>query len=237
MKVLGRADLHMHTTFSDGWPSPTQLVDHVIRHTDLDVIAVTDHDTIEGALRAADRAGSRRRLQVIVGEEVSSRDGHILGLFLERRVRPGLSARATVDAIHRQGGVAVAAHPFWRTERSHRGNPAHGVGWEAVELDFDAIEVENSTPGFYIFNQMAHRACDAAGRSELGNSDAHIVDAIGRAYTTFPGRTPADLRIAIEQRTTRAHRSPYRAVGLLRYAAWGIERRRQRRAGEAAANG
>ena len=237
MMEPGRADLHLHTHYSDGWPSPPAVVE-AATHLGLDIIAITDHDTIESALRGAEYASRTAGApSVIVGEEVSSRDGHILGLFLERRVRPGLSARATVDAIHRQGGVAVAAHPFWRTERSHRGNPAHGVGWEAVELDFDAIEVENSTPGFYIFNQMAHRACDAAGRSELGNSDAHIVDAIGRAYTTFPGRTPADLRIAIEQRTTRAHRSPYRAVGLLRYAAWGIERRRQRRADEAAANG
>jgi hypothetical protein len=71
----------------------------------------------------------------------------------------------------------------------------------------------------------------------VGNSDAHIVDAIGRAYTTFPGRTPVDLRAAIALGTTRAHRVPYQAVGLLRYAAWGIERRRQRRTGEAAASG
>jgi predicted metal-dependent phosphoesterase TrpH len=237
MIELGRADLHLHTHYSDGWPSPQAVVE-AAGSLGLDVVAITDHDTIEGALRAAEDAS---RLvgapSVIVGEEVSSRDGHILGLFLERRVRPWMSARATVDAIHRQGGVAVAAHPFWRTERQARGSRVYGVGWEAVELDFDAIEVENSTPGFYLFNQMAHRACDSAGRPELGNSDAHIVDAIGRAYTTFPGRTPAALRLAIEQATTKAHRTPYQAMGLLRYAAWGLERRRQRRTGEAAARG
>jgi predicted metal-dependent phosphoesterase TrpH len=237
MIELGRADLHLHTHYSDGWPSPPAVVEAAGK-LGLDIIAITDHDTIEGALRAAEYVSHRAGAPaLIVGEEVSSRDGHILGLFLERRVRPGMSARATVDAIHRQGGVAVAAHPFWRTERQARSSRVHGVGWEAVQLDFDAIEVENSTPGFYLFNQMAHRACDSVGRPELGNSDAHIVDAIGRAYTTFPGRTPAALRLAIEQRTTRAHRTPYQAVGLLRYAAWGIERRRQRRTGEAAAGG
>src|SRR2546430_13305684 len=115
MPKRGRADLHMHTTFSDGWPEPHQLVDHA-RSAGLDVIAVTDHDTIEGALRAADFAASRPDApHVIVGEEVSSRHGHILGLFLERRVRPGMSAAATVDAIHDQDGIAIAAHPFWRT--------------------------------------------------------------------------------------------------------------------------
>src|SRR5579872_5349601 len=95
MVARGRADLHMHTTASDGWPTPQELVDHA-RRAALDVIAVTDHDTIEGALRAAEHAAKRSKLQVVVGEEVSSRDGHIVGLFLDRRVRPGMSASATV---------------------------------------------------------------------------------------------------------------------------------------------
>src|SRR5207302_11512320 len=115
-------------------------------------------------------------------------------------------AAATVHAIHDQGGLAVAVHPFWRTQRRTRSGPVHGVGWAAAELAFDAIEVENSTPGFYLFNQMAHRVCESVQRPEVGNSDAHIVDAIGRAYTTFPGRSTADPRLAIEQSATRAQR-------------------------------
>jgi predicted metal-dependent phosphoesterase TrpH len=218
----------MHTDFSDGWPSPAELIDHVVGNTDLNVIAVTDHDTIEGALRAAERAQQRRRkIEVIVGEEVSSRDGHILALFLERRVRPGMSAAATVHAIHDQGGLAVAAHPFWRTQRQVRtGGKVHGVGWLAAELDFDAIEVENATPGFFVFNQLAHRLNLGLGATELGSSDAHILDAIGRAYTEFPGRTAADLRLAIETGDTEAARLRYRAVGLVRYAAWGFNHQR-----------
>jgi hypothetical protein len=229
--AIGRADLHMHTSYSDGWPSPGAVVDHVATIGGLDVIAITDHDTIEGALRAVEFAARRPDApHIIVGEEVSSRHGHILGLFLEKRVRPGMSAAATVDAIHDQGGLAVAAHPFWRTERQVGGERVvHGVGWWAAELDFDAIEVENATPGFYLFNQMAHRLRVATGRAALGNSDAHIVDAIGRAYTTFPGRGPRALRTAIERGLTRAHRDRYPAMALVRYAAWGIEHRRQRR--------
>ena len=221
----GRADLHMHTTFSDGWPSPRELVDHG-RATGLDLIAVTDHDTIEGAMRAADYAASRSRVEVVVGEEVSSRDGHIVGLFLERRIRPGMSAAATVNAIHDQGGLAIAVHPFWRTQRRTRGGPVHGVGWLAAELDFDAIEVENATPGFYFFNQLARRLNLGLGRAEVGGSDAHIVDAVGRAYTKFPGRTAAALRDAIEKGKTSAGRRRYRAMGLMRYAAWGLNHER-----------
>ena len=225
MAPWGRADLHTHTNASDGWPTPLQLV-HAARRARLDVIAVTDHDTIEGALRAAEHAARRSRLQVIVGEEVSSRDGHIVGLFLEHRVTPGLSAAATVHAIHDQGGIAVAAHPFWRTQRQRGNAPVHGVGWLAAELGFDAIEVENATPGFYVFNQLARRLNMGLGAAELGGSDAHIVDAVGRAFTEFPGKTPAALRKAIEMAETRAGRRRYRAVGLMRYAAWGLNHQR-----------
>lgn len=225
MVFSGRADLHMHTTASDGWPHPHQVVDHATS-LGLNVIAITDHDTIEGALRALDHAAGRKRVEVVLGEEVSSRDGHIVGLFLERRVRPGMSAAATVHAIHDQGGLAVAVHPFWRTQRRVRGGPVHGVGWLAAELDFDAIEVENATPGFYVFNQLARRMNMGVGASELGGSDAHILDAVGRAYTEFPGRTSKALRAAILSGRTAAGRRRYRAMGLMRYAAWGLNHER-----------
>ena len=225
MVSRGRADLHTHTTASDGWPSPHQLVDKA-RLVGLDVIAVTDHDTIEGALRACDLASRKGKLEVVVGEEVSSRDGHIVGLFLEKRIRPGMSAAATVHAIHEQGGLAVAVHPFWRTQRRTPNARVHGVGWLAAELDFDAIEIENATPGFYVFNQMARRLNMGLGSAQVGGSDAHILDAIGRAYTEFAGKTPKALRTAIETGTTLAGRQRYRAMGLMRYAAWGLNHER-----------
>ena len=225
MVLRGRADLHLHTTASDGWPAPHQLVDYA-RATRLDVIAVTDHDTIEGALRAADYAAGFSKLHVVIGEEVSSRDGHIVALYVERRIRPGMSAAATVHAIHEQGGLAVAVHPFWRTQRRIRNGRVHGVGWLAAELDFDAVEVENATPGFYVFNQLARRLNMGLGSAELGGSDAHILDAVGRAFTMFPGKTSKALRTAIESATTVAGRQRYRAVGLMRYAAWGLNHQR-----------
>ena len=231
----GRADLHIHTRFSDGWPGPVEVVRRA-RRLGLDVIAIADHDTIEGALWAAEYASrlGKGRPEIIVGEEVSTRHGHVVGLFLEKRIRPGLSAAATVTAIHEQGGIAFAPHPFWRTTqpRRQRTRPrgAHGVGWLAGELDFDAIEVDNSTPGFHLINQLALRLNEEARRAPLGNSDAHILDAIGRSYSTFPGRSAADLRRAIEDGKTQPHALRYPALALLRYAAWGLDHRRQRRA-------
>jgi predicted metal-dependent phosphoesterase TrpH len=102
----------------------------------------------------------------------------------------------------------------------------HGVGWLAAELDFDAIEIENATPGFYVFNQLARRLNMGLGSAEVGGSDAHIVDAIGRAYTEFAGKTPKALRTAIETGMTVAGRQRYRAMGLMRYAAWGLNHER-----------
>jgi predicted metal-dependent phosphoesterase TrpH len=228
MPARGLADLHLHTSFSDGWPSPAEVVDHVTLETSLDVIAITDHDTIEGALRAAEHSARTDGVHVIVGEEVSSRQGHILGLFLERRVRPGLSAAATVDEIHRQGGLAIAAHPFWRTERMAErfGGPVHGIGWLAADLDFDAVEVENSTPGLGFANVLARRLGDGAGCACVGGSDAHILEAIGKSATAFNGRTPRALRSAIERGRTVSVHSRYEVSALLRYLAWGLNHER-----------
>jgi predicted metal-dependent phosphoesterase TrpH len=225
MPRRGLADLHVHTCFSDGWPTPTEVVEHALLETELDVVAITDHDTIEGALRAQDHAARvDARVHVIVGEEVSTREGHVIGLFLEREVKPGLSAAATVDEIRCQGGLAIAAHPFWRTDRVARRlrGPVHGVGWLAAEIDFDAIEVENSTPGLGVANFLARRLAEATGRTAVGGSDAHILDAIGRAATTFPGRTPRALRQAIRQGATEPEKRRYDVASLLTYAAWGL---------------
>src|SRR5438105_7593985 len=229
MTQRGLADLHLHTSFSDGWPSPAEVVDHVTLHTSLDVVAITDHDTVEGALRAAEYArNTLSPVTVIVGEEVSSRQVHILGLFLERKIRPGLSAAATIDEIHCQGGLAIAAHPFWRTERMatrFRG-PVHGTGWLAAELDFDCVEVENSTPGLGIPNRIARRLADATGLAAVGGSDAHILEAIGKSATSFRGHSLRALRSGIEKSTTRPVRSRYEVAALLRYAAWGFNHER-----------
>src|SRR5438552_18335510 len=108
MKSRSRADLHMHTNCSDGWPSPAELVDRVIARTDLRVIAVTDNDTLEGALRATERAAKTGGVEAVIGEVVSSRDGHIVGLFLEGRVGPGMSAAATLNATHEQVDLGLA---------------------------------------------------------------------------------------------------------------------------------
>jgi predicted metal-dependent phosphoesterase TrpH len=110
---MGLADMHIHSIASDGTASVAQILDYVERCLDLDVIAIADHERIEAAVecqRLAQQRGSR--VDVVVGEEVTTRSGHLLGLFLQVRLRRNLRLETTVAEIHEQGGVAIVPHPF-----------------------------------------------------------------------------------------------------------------------------
>jgi predicted metal-dependent phosphoesterase TrpH len=217
------ADLHMHTRHSDGRPTVRGVLDHVARRTHLRVIAITDHDTVEGALEA-EALQPNYPFEVIVGEEVSSREGHILALFIRHRISPGLSGGETIAAIHDQGGLAVAAHPFINTWSFGEQPEMQGVGKALARLPFDAVEVDNSTPLMGLANWRARRFNRRYCRlPEIGNSDAHILEAIGTSYTRFPGATAADLRLAIERGRTRASRTGYASRELYAYGRFWLE--------------
>lgn len=212
------ADLHVHTTASDGTASPAAVLEWASEATDLSVVAICDHNTNEGALEAAGIA-HRYRVDVIVGQEVESAEGHILGLWTPKRIAPGLSAAQTVERIHAQGGIAIAAHPF-----APRWWHKHGLcrGERAVyeQTPFDAIEVANSTPLLFLANFRARRFW-LSHRHRLtatGGSDAHMLSAIGTSRTHFPGRTVDDLRSALESRTTRGWGPSFQPLRALRYA-------------------
>jgi predicted metal-dependent phosphoesterase TrpH len=183
----------MHTTCSDGMHTPEQLARRLAT-SGLAVAAVTDHDTIEGALRVEETLDGLGP-EIVVGSEVSSADGHVLALFVTRDVPAGLSAAATVAAIHEQGGVAVAAHPY---------SFALGVGDLIAGLQFDGVEVVNGSPFMELANARAAVRLPRRRIAALGGSDAHIAPAAGRVHTLFQGSTAADLRAAILAGTTRA---------------------------------
>jgi predicted metal-dependent phosphoesterase TrpH len=230
--ATGIADLHIHTHHSDGQDGPGEVLAWATR-IGLDVIAITDHDQIDGARIAAEM--SRREPDapgVVVGEEVSSLEGHILGLFLERLIPPGMSAEATVAAIHEQGGLAVAAHPYWRASSvDHRGW-RYGLGDRIAELELDAVEVVNGgfTPSMIGANRRAGWVVEALGRTPVGGSDAHVKHALGWGHTRFAGREAEDLRRSILAGTTKAGRSRLHPTGVRRYATWSLGRLRLRAA-------
>jgi predicted metal-dependent phosphoesterase TrpH len=196
----GKADLHMHSTYSDGIGTIEEILDHVQNETDLDVIAITDHDVIEGSLRARDLwAKGSYRFDFIVGEEVSTNEGHLLGLFVEKRIPPGLSVERSIDLIHEQGGLAVIAHPLHKLFRHSCQRDVMDRIHASKDVWLDGIETWNASFCGIYANQVAMRVNrDVYGLPELGNSDAHTLNSIGSGMTWFEGKSALDVRQSIE---------------------------------------
>ncbi len=204
MGKTGKADMHMHTTYSDGCATIDELLEHVQMHMQLDVIAITDHDQIEGALRARDLwAEGSYRFDFVVGEEVTTKEGHLLGLFIEKRIQSGLSMERSIDLIHEQGGLAVIAHPLHRFFRHSCQKDVMDRIHASKDVWFDGIETWNASFCGIYANYIAMSANRSLyGLAELGNSDAHTLSAVGSGITWFEGKSARDLRYSIEKGST-----------------------------------
>lgn len=198
---MGKADLHTHTKYSglskvmfikipDSVSEPADVV-KAAEARGLDVLCVTDHNSIRGGLAAREHAKS---VEVVVGSEILTADGEVLGLFLNEDVPQGLSAGETVDLIHGMGGVAVGAHPF----------SAHcsALGDKVLDLPLDGIEVFNAFHRDRYSNDMALEKCSGSGKALTGGSDAHAPMMVGDGFTTFEGHTAEELRKALVSRRT-----------------------------------
>ena len=215
--VWSKADIHIHSNHSDGLGSIPEIMEYVQNHTDLKVIAITDHNTLEGA-RFARSLAELYDFEVVVGEEVSSKQGHVIGLFLEEEVRAGMSAADTVRAIEEQGGIAVIAHPFSpKGVFGPRGENLFAAA--ANDWAFHAFETYNSLPFLVWANSMAAKTL-AGGRgiAATGGSDAHVVEAVGKGYTLFRGTSAEDLHASILNLETRAEASRQGLSLVWRYA-------------------
>lgn len=211
-KTWSKADLHLHTTFSDGYLTPAETIEVIATYASVDVIAITDHDTAEGAFIAREYAQRHYPdLKVIIGQEVTTGDGDVLGLFLQSTLPKYSTARAAIEAIHQQGGLAVAAHPYvlgWGME---------SVNNAILHLPFDGVEVRHGCPLSIPANLWAG-LMNRLGQQlpAIGSSDSHIPYTAGQAFTWFPGRTAADLRQAIETNTVRPGGTTWKIGSLLR---------------------
>ncbi len=177
--------LHSHSSSSfDSLADPREMVDRAVE-LGFTHLAITDHDRIEGVLRARDHAGDA--LQVIVGEEILSRDGDLIALFLEEAVPPGLNAVETAAAVHDQGGLIGLPHPF-DSLRASGGSRAGGAEQLLDELaaSVDYVETHNARA----YRDSNPRAAAFAARHELPGvavSDAHSLMELGVAGITLPG--------------------------------------------------
>ncbi len=204
----GKADMHLHTLYSDGTAEVRALLDHVETETDLDLVAVTDHERIDGALRAREiHATGDYSFELVVGEEVTTRRGHLLALFVEERIPALRPIGETLERIRDQGGLAIAAHPMAprtpsrgrRTllELHHARDPRHRL---------DAIEIMNPSAAGrsrqLARQQLNERVLHLPG---VGNSDAHVLEHVGAAWPWFRGRTAEDYRRAVLEGAVEAH--------------------------------
>ncbi|MGB9914396.1 MAG: PHP domain-containing protein [Candidatus Bathyarchaeales archaeon] len=175
-----KADLHVHTIYShDSLITAKDLVFYA-KKRGLTAVAVTDHNTVEGALKLAKETD----LLIIPGMEVSSRNGHIVALNVQENVPKGLSAEETVDRIHSAGGLAIACHPFALFKGS--------LG-KHVSAMFDAVETINASAA--PFKRSVQKAEEIATQLKLprvAGTDAHYAPAIGYAYTIVNAQLDVD---------------------------------------------
>ena len=216
---LGRADLHIHTLASDGTAGIVEILDHVERSTDLDVIAITDHERIDAARR---RPGDLPRPRPPGPRSSSARRSRRAAATCwasssPSAVKPLQSLRSTIAAIHDQGGLAIPAHPLVPY-------PLCAQGWVLRRLIADpdprfrpdALEAFNPTTLGRPWHGRVVRFAAEQGLPTVGNSDAHAAAAIGTGWTTFPGHDADDLRQAIVEGRTHHHGSFHGTGGAAR---------------------
>jgi predicted metal-dependent phosphoesterase TrpH len=182
-----RVDLHSHTMWSgDSTTTPDELIDAVVA-SGIDVLCITDHNAIRGAVELVDRLPCR----VVVGEELRTHAGEIIGLFLTERVPMGIPPADAARAIREQGGVVYVPHPFDPMRRNMAEPALHELA-EAGLLD--AVEVLNAKTSLRTLNRRAADFAATYGLAAGAGSDAHVPGALGAAYVEMPDFDgPADF--------------------------------------------
>ena len=198
-----KIDLHCHTEASPDCSTPIDLIPDRLIATRVYVQAITDHNQIWGALKLKELVESKfkqaeKPVHVIIGEEISTTEGEIIGLFLNDRINAGLSSEETVLAIQEQGGLTLIPHGFDPWKRFRLLPEAR----ERIIRSIDIIETFNARISNLRWNQAA---VDWAKSNDLlmsAGSDAHRLADIGTAWVEAPYRqvvTANDLALALER--------------------------------------
>lgn len=172
-----RIDLHCHTCHS---PDSLMSCEALLRSMDrrgIDMVAITDHNTIAGALAFHARAPER----FVVGEEIKTTHGELIALFLQDEVPPGLTPEETIARVHAQGGLVGASHPLDRV----RGEALGMENLQSIRRDLDFLEVLNSRTTFPKDNRQGRELAARWGLPGSAGSDAHAPSEVGRAYVVM----------------------------------------------------
>jgi hypothetical protein len=185
-------DLHNHTHYSPCSNLKPEILLKIAKKKGMNGIAVTDHNTIKGALKAK-KLNKDKEFEVIIGDEVKTNYGDVLAYYLQKEIK-SRDFFSVIDEIKAQGGLIAVAHPFRISI-----NPKHKFRYplEKIRDKIDAIECFNARmlPGN---NEKAQRVAKKLNIPGIAGSDAHFKFEIGRAYTVFEG----NLRKAIKQNKT-----------------------------------
>jgi hypothetical protein len=199
---MGYADLHTHTIYSYDATSTVRAVLKQAADTGLNVIAVTDHDEIRGSLEAHELA-PKYGIESIPAAEVSTKQGHLLALFVKTLPPRGMTLVDTLIHIGKQGGVAIAPHPFNSLPGSLSMEAVMGALTNPrAKGVLKGIETHNMST--QAFDGIAQKLSIYLPLAKIASSDAHVYWAVGGGRTEFPGETAQDLRHALEQMTTVA---------------------------------
>jgi predicted metal-dependent phosphoesterase TrpH len=196
-----RVDLHSHTMWSgDSTTTPDEIEAAVIA-SGIDVLCITDHNAIKGAVQLADKLPCR----VIVGEEMKTRAGELIGLFLTEHVPFGLDTVESAERIRAQGGIVYVPHPF----DPMRKNLSEAALNDVVARGLvDALEVFNAKTSLPSLNKRAADYALAHGLTAGAGSDAHVPDALGAAYVEMPDfDSPAEFLESLRQGVVVGHHS------------------------------
>ncbi len=197
---MGAADLHIHSIYSFDGATTVRAILKQAASVGLNVIAVTDHDEFRGSLEAQELA-PQFGVEVVPGAEISTADGHLLALWIRELPPKGLSLQDTLLLIGRQGGLAIAPHPFSSLPGSLKMESVVGAltnsRSKAVLLGMETHNMSTQK-----FDTIAQKLSIYLPLAKLASSDSHVYWSIGAGRTEFPGSTAADLRKALEKRLT-----------------------------------
>jgi len=175
---LLKADFHIHTEYSMDSNTPLEKVISRCLETGINCIAISDHGTIEGAVKMQSLAP----FPVIVAEEILTSIGDIIGMFLKETIPSGLSVEQVISRIRAQGGLVYIPHPFDTLFR-------HALGGKMLEVlaeQIDIIEVFNARSPFPWYSAKALAFAEKYGIAKSAGSDAHTPGEIGNAYVEMP---------------------------------------------------
>ncbi len=174
-----RVDCHSHTMWSGDATTTPDEMEEAVESCGIEVLCITDHGTIDGALALRDRLACR----VIVGQETRTSVGEVIGLFLTDRIAPGLGPFEVAERIREQGGLVYIPHPFDPMRQCLRRE-------ELLDLIaagmVDAIEVFNAKTSLAHLNAEAASLANSKGLPGGAGSDAHIAEALGAGYVMMP---------------------------------------------------